>query len=119
MGYIPEPAYFDLSAGFCRHGVARSARHRQRALPSLARHRRDSSRLHHPVRNLRRGPGPVGCNEHRQLLWSLPGQSDMATFAFDAPLTPGRYRVYSGLTLQFGCDGTMAGGPDIGEIFVQ
>ncbi|HNN96132.1 MAG TPA: hypothetical protein PKI03_27850, partial [Pseudomonadota bacterium] len=65
------------------------------------------------------GLGPVGCMNTVSVYGPFPGQSDTATFAFDAPLSPGRYRMYSGLTLQFGCDGTVAGGPDIGEIFVQ
>jgi len=120
MGYIPEPAYFDLSAGSVvtvSPGQHVTGSVRFQAWQSTPTGFCPGCIIQYVISV--EGLGPVGCMNTVSFYGPFPGQSDLATFAFDAPLTPGRYRMYSGLTLQFGCDGTMAGGPDIGEIFVQ
>lgn len=120
MGVIPEPAYFDLN-GASIVGAAPGQRltgnvHFQ-AWHSTPSGYCPGCFVQYVVSV--EGVGPVGCMETVTGSGSYPGQSNMATFAFDAPLSPGRYRMYSGLTLQFSCDGTVADGPDVGEIFVQ
>ena len=62
--------------------------------------------------------GAVGC--YNPIFGgSYPGMSSVLNFAFDAPMNPGRYRLYAGFTLQFSCDGSTGNGPDVGEVVVQ
>lgn len=120
MGVIPEPAYFDLNGASVVHvtpGQRLTGSVRFQAWQSTPTGFCPGCIIQYVVSV--EGVGPVGCMNTVTGSGSYPGQSNMATFAFDAPLTPGRYRMYSGLTLQFYCDGTVADGPDVGEIFVQ
>lgn len=120
MGYIPEPARFDLSGGPIVHatpGQRLTGTVRFQAWQSTPSGYCPACIIQYVVSV--EGLGPVGCMDTVTFYGSYPGQSDNAMFAFDAPVSPGRYRIYSGLTLQFGCDGSVADGPDIGEIFVQ
>lgn len=120
MGVIPEPAYFDLNGASivgAAPGQRLTGNVRFQAWHSTPSGYCPGCFVQYVVSV--EGVGPVGCMETVTGSGSYPGQSNMATFAFDAPLSPGRYRMYSGLTLQFSCDGTVADGPDVGEIFVQ
>lgn len=65
------------------------------------------------------GVGPVACMPNVELIATYPGTTNTVTVSFTAPSQPGLYRIYSGITLQFGCDGTVAEGPDIGALLVQ
>ena len=63
--------------------------------------------------------GAVGCLNTVTGYGSYPGQSAAVPFSFSAPTTPGTYPVYSGLTLQFSCDGTVATGTEVGLVIVK
>lgn len=63
--------------------------------------------------------GAVGCLNTVTGYGSYPGQSAAVPFSFSAPMTPGTYPVYSGLTLQFSCDGTVATGTEVGLVIVS
>ena len=65
------------------------------------------------------GPGPVTCVDGVNVAGYYPGAIGNVPISFTAPAQPGRYRVYSGLTLQFSCDGTQANGPDLGLVIVK
>lgn len=120
FGYIPEPALFDLSGGPIAQatpGQRLTGTVRFQAWQSTPTGYCPGCIIQYVVSL--EGLGAVGCMNTVSFYGPYPGMSDSATFSFDAPLTPGRYRLYSGLTLQFGCDGSVADGPDIGEIFVQ
>ena len=63
--------------------------------------------------------GAVGCLNTVSFYGPYPGQPDTVSFAFNAPMAPGKYRLYCGLTLSFSCDGTTSNGPDVGMVIVQ
>lgn len=66
-----------------------------------------------------RGVGPVACMPNIELLANYPGTTNTVTINFTAPAQRGIYKIYSGITLQYDCDGTVAEGPDIGVLVVQ
>ena len=63
--------------------------------------------------------GAVGCLNTVSGYGAFPGQSATVNFAFNAPMVAGVYKLYTGLSLQFGCDGTSPGGPEVGAIIVK
>lgn len=63
--------------------------------------------------------GAVGCNNTVTSSGTYPGKDSIVNIAFNAPATPGRYRMWGSLTKQFACDGTFDTGPDIGEVIVE
>lgn len=65
------------------------------------------------------GIGAVACMPNVELIGAYPGATNTVTVSFTAPSQPGLYRIYSGITMQFGCDGTVVEGPDIGALVVQ
>lgn len=120
MGVIPDPAVFELSGGpivRVSPGQQINGSVRFQAWQSTPTGFCPGCIIQYVVSL--EGLGPVGCMNTVTGYGPYPGQSASLDVAFNAPMQPGRYRLYSGLTLQFGCDGTVADGPDIGEIFVQ
>jgi hypothetical protein len=63
--------------------------------------------------------GAVGCNNTVSFSGPYPGMSSTLSFTFNAPMAPGRYALSTGFTLEFSCDGSVGGGPDVGEVIVQ
>jgi hypothetical protein len=120
FGFIPDPAKFDLNGGSI--AIVAPGTHLTGTIQFQAW--RSTPAGYCPGCVIQyvaavEGVGAVGCLNTVTSYGSYPGQSAVLSFAFDAPLQPGRYRVFSGLTLQFSCDGSVGGGPDVGEVIVQ
>lgn len=120
LGYIPEPAVFDLSGSsvvIANAGQQITGSVRYQAWQSTATGYCPGCVIQYVVSA--ESIGAVGCNNTVTGSGPYPGLSSVVNFSFTAPPNPGRYRLYSGLTLQFFCDGSVADGPDIGEIIVR
>ncbi len=120
LGYIPEAATFDLSGSsvvVASPGQQLTGSVKYQAWRSAPTGYCPGCIIQYVVSV--ESVGAVGCNNTVTGAGQYPGQSSVVNFSFAAPATPGRYRLYSGLILQFTCDGTIAEGPDLGEIIVR
>lgn len=120
LGAIPEPALFNQPGGpvfVAAPGQALSGSVRFQAWQSTLNGFCPGCFLQFVVAV--ESLGAVGCVETVSGYGSYPGQSASVPFLFNAPMTPGRYRMHTGLTLQFFCDGTVVNGIDVAEIIVK
>jgi len=120
MGSIPESALFDQPGGpvfVAAPGQALSGSVRFQAWQSTLDGFCPGCVIQYVVAV--ESVGAVGCVNTVTGFGSYPGLSSSVPFMLNAPLTPGRYRMHAGLTLQFLCDGTVPSGIDVGEIIVK
>ena len=120
LGAIPEYAVFDLNGGSVvtvAPGAALTGTLRFQAWQSTATGYCPGCIIQFVVSV--KDVGAVGCLNTVTGYGSYPGQSAAVPFSFSAPMTPGTYPVYSGLTLQFSCDGTVATGTEVGLVIVK
>lgn len=120
FGAIPEPAVFDQSGSSVvtvTPGAPLTGQLRFQAWQSTATGYCPGCIIQFVVSA--ETVGAVGCLNTVSGYGAFPGQSATVTFAFNAPTVAGVYKLYSGLSLQFGCDGTSPGGPEVGEIIVK
>jgi len=120
LGYIPEPAVFDLTGGSVvtvTPGTSLTGTVRFQAWRSSATGYCPGCIVQFVV--TADTVGAAGCLDTVTGYGSYPGQSATVNFAFSAPTTPGRYPLYTGLTLQFFCDGSTSNGIEVGEVIVK
>jgi hypothetical protein len=65
------------------------------------------------------GVGAVACVPDVDLVATYPGVTMPVNVNFTAPMQRGVYKIVSGITLQFSCDGTVSNGPEIGALIVE
>ena len=120
FGFIPEPAVFDLTGGSVvtvAAGTSLTGSVRFQAWRSTATGYCPGCIIQFVV--TADTVGAAGCLNTVTGYGSYPGQVATVPFAFNAPMTPGRYPLYTGLTLQFSCDGSIANGIEVGEVIVK